>query len=206
MLNLVYEFTELSKYIPDGKLDPLTFQTVMDAANAKYYLAKVHMDWHQFLDMYSYLHLFFRMCWLKYHLKWLSTWIGTDSDLAFQMCKQRYECNKWDFDSLLLLLHHTSSLHNGWLFFWSAGIFLLYFLSMMRYERAISRFLSRHTKEFPDPHFFLPHPETMVERKKLRKNSKTPTESKKNINHFNETDLFLPQNKTLSLVHHCRSL
>jgi len=30
----------LSKYIPDGKLDPLTFQTVMDAANAKYYLAK----------------------------------------------------------------------------------------------------------------------------------------------------------------------
>lgn len=44
MLNLVYEFTELSKYIPDGKLDPLTFQTVMDAANAKYYLAKVHMD------------------------------------------------------------------------------------------------------------------------------------------------------------------
>lgn len=107
MLNLVYEFTELSKYIPDGKLDPLTFQTVMDAANAKYYLAKVHMDWHQFLDMYSYLHLFFRMCWLKYHLKWLSTWIGTDSDLAFQTCKQRYECNKWDFDSLLLLLHHT---------------------------------------------------------------------------------------------------
>ena len=107
MLNVVYEFTELSKYIPDGKLDPLTFQTVMDAANAKYYLAKVHMDWHQFLDMYSYLHLFFRMCWLKYHLKWLSTWIGTDSDLAFQMCKQRYECNKWDFDSLLLLLHHT---------------------------------------------------------------------------------------------------
>ena len=31
----------MSKYIPDGKLDPLTFQTVMDAANAKYYLAKV---------------------------------------------------------------------------------------------------------------------------------------------------------------------
>jgi len=36
----IVQFIELSKYIPDGKLDPLTFQTVMDAANAKYYLAK----------------------------------------------------------------------------------------------------------------------------------------------------------------------
>lgn len=36
----VVHYVELSKYIPDGKLDPLTFQTVMDAANAKYYLAK----------------------------------------------------------------------------------------------------------------------------------------------------------------------
>ena len=39
----LWAFTELSKYIPDGKLDPLTFQTVMDAANAKYYLAKVRI-------------------------------------------------------------------------------------------------------------------------------------------------------------------
>ena len=39
-MSLIF-ISELSKYIPDGKLDPLTFQTVMDAANAKYYLAKV---------------------------------------------------------------------------------------------------------------------------------------------------------------------
>ncbi len=42
-------FSELAKYIPDGKLDPMTFHTVMDAANAKYYLAKVinktNMSW-----------------------------------------------------------------------------------------------------------------------------------------------------------------
>ncbi len=31
----------MSKYIPEGGLDPLTFQSVMDAANIKYYLAKV---------------------------------------------------------------------------------------------------------------------------------------------------------------------
>ena len=31
----------MSKYIPEGGLDPATFQNVMDAANIKYYLAKV---------------------------------------------------------------------------------------------------------------------------------------------------------------------
>jgi len=34
-------FPEMSKYIPEGGLDPATFQNVMDAANIKYYLAKV---------------------------------------------------------------------------------------------------------------------------------------------------------------------
>jgi hypothetical protein len=34
-------FSEMSKYIPEGGLDPATFQSVMDAANIKYYLAKV---------------------------------------------------------------------------------------------------------------------------------------------------------------------
>lgn len=36
----IVQFVELSKYIPEGKLDPVTFESVMDAANAKYYLAK----------------------------------------------------------------------------------------------------------------------------------------------------------------------
>ena len=34
----------MSKYIPEGGLDPLTFQNVMDAANIKYYLAKVRLS------------------------------------------------------------------------------------------------------------------------------------------------------------------
>jgi len=36
----IVQFVELSDYIPDGKMDPVTFQTVMDAANVKYCLAK----------------------------------------------------------------------------------------------------------------------------------------------------------------------
>ena len=31
----------MSDYIPEGKLDPSTFQSVMDAADVKYCLAKV---------------------------------------------------------------------------------------------------------------------------------------------------------------------
>ena len=31
----------MSDYIPEGKLDPTTFQSVMDAADVKYCLAKV---------------------------------------------------------------------------------------------------------------------------------------------------------------------
>ena len=34
-------FSEMSDYIPEGKLDPTTFQSVMDAADVKYCLAKV---------------------------------------------------------------------------------------------------------------------------------------------------------------------
>ncbi len=33
--------TEMSKYLPDQCLDPFTFHSVMDAANAKYHLARV---------------------------------------------------------------------------------------------------------------------------------------------------------------------
>ena len=36
-----FAFPEMSKYIPEGGLDPVTFQNVLDAANIKYYLAKV---------------------------------------------------------------------------------------------------------------------------------------------------------------------
>ena len=166
----LWAFTELSKYIPDGKLDPLTFQTVMDAANAKYYLAKV-LRIKTILKMYTHTHLFSRMCWLKCHLKWLSTWIGTDSDLAFQTCKQRYECNKWDFDSLL---NHTVVTQ------WMIILLICWHFSTIFpfhdaiFERAISRFLSRYTKEFPDPRFFSPTwDDEMVEMKKLRKKPKT---------------------------------
>ena len=35
-------FLEMAKYIPEGGLDPSTFHDVMDAANIKYYLAKVN--------------------------------------------------------------------------------------------------------------------------------------------------------------------
>ena len=31
----------MSRYIPEGNVDPNTFQSVMDSANAKYLLAKV---------------------------------------------------------------------------------------------------------------------------------------------------------------------
>ena len=42
MLKMFYcVFLEMAKYIPDGGLDPATFHDVMDAANIKYYLAKV---------------------------------------------------------------------------------------------------------------------------------------------------------------------
>lgn len=34
-------FSEMSKYLPDENLDPKTFHTVLDGANAKYHLAKV---------------------------------------------------------------------------------------------------------------------------------------------------------------------
>ena len=34
-------FSEMSDYIPEGKLDPTTFQSVMNAADVKYCLAKV---------------------------------------------------------------------------------------------------------------------------------------------------------------------
>ena len=43
-LLLFFIFPEMSKYIPEGGLDPLTFQNVMDAANIKYYLAKVRLS------------------------------------------------------------------------------------------------------------------------------------------------------------------
>jgi hypothetical protein len=32
---------EMCKYLPDGCIDPVTFDSVMDAANAKYHIAKV---------------------------------------------------------------------------------------------------------------------------------------------------------------------
>jgi len=36
----IVQFVEMSDYIPEGKLDPSTFQSVMDAADVKYCLAK----------------------------------------------------------------------------------------------------------------------------------------------------------------------
>ncbi len=36
----IVQFVEMSRYLPDGCLDPATFHSVMDAANAKYHLAK----------------------------------------------------------------------------------------------------------------------------------------------------------------------
>jgi hypothetical protein len=39
--NVFVFFPEMAKYIPEGGLDPSTFHDVMDAANIKYYLAKV---------------------------------------------------------------------------------------------------------------------------------------------------------------------
>lgn len=36
----IVQFVEMSDYIPEGKLDPTTFQSVMDAADVKYCLAK----------------------------------------------------------------------------------------------------------------------------------------------------------------------
>lgn len=36
----IVQFVELSKYIPEGRLDPMTFQNMMEAANMNYYLAK----------------------------------------------------------------------------------------------------------------------------------------------------------------------
>ena len=41
-LNFYFFVTELSKYIPEGRLDPMTFQNMMEAANMNYYLAKVN--------------------------------------------------------------------------------------------------------------------------------------------------------------------
>ena len=37
----IVQFVEMSKYLPDQCLDPFTFHSVMDAANAKYHLARV---------------------------------------------------------------------------------------------------------------------------------------------------------------------
>jgi len=34
----------MSKYIPEGGIDPKTFHHVMEAANIKYYLAKVTFE------------------------------------------------------------------------------------------------------------------------------------------------------------------
>jgi len=36
----IVQFVEMSKYLPDQCLDPFTFHSVMDAANAKYHLAR----------------------------------------------------------------------------------------------------------------------------------------------------------------------
>ena len=41
----IVQFVEMSKYLPDQCLDPFTFHSVMDAANAKYHLARVRIGY-----------------------------------------------------------------------------------------------------------------------------------------------------------------
>ena len=52
-------FSEMSDYIPEGKLDPTTFQSVMDAADVKYCLAKVsrYLVQHNGAKLFDKLHL-----------------------------------------------------------------------------------------------------------------------------------------------------
>ena len=100
---MVFFVAELSKYIPEGKrLDPMTFQSVMDAANAKYYLARVRKSlfsvvyWCRLWDSCSHFsHVIIRMSWRKCPDKLSTIWIGTVFDQACQTSKRPCECNKW---------------------------------------------------------------------------------------------------------------
>ena len=108
----------MSRYIPEGSVDPNTFQSIMESANAKYLLAKViiltQLDFsfwclHNTCFAYFVAHIniwncFYRICWLKFLYKWRNTWQKETLRPIFQTFLWQCNFKTWISESNLFSL------------------------------------------------------------------------------------------------------